>query len=109
MLTHVQADVHMYGPRGLRELIRTTLRITGAHLSGVYAVHELLEEGEQGSVDCDEGSLHVNEAVGRDIQPNADGVWPEILQQGSGSSGKGWGVSAGPIVHRGQCSLSEAS
>lgn len=72
----------------------------------MYAVHELLEGDEDCSVLCEEEDLHVNEAVGKDLHPNEDGVWPDVLLQGNCKSGKGWGVDAGPIIHRGELSRS---
>ena len=75
-------------------------------LGGAYAVHELLYEGEtEGSVPCDADDLHVNEAVGKDIHVDQDGVWRELLQEGQAKNGKGWAVSAGPIEHRGGLDL----
>lgn len=71
-------------------------------LAGAFAIHELLEPNEtSGSAPCASDDLHTNEAVGSDIAPNADGVWRDVLVQGQGKNGKGWGVSAGPIKHRG--------
>ncbi|WWC93802.1 hypothetical protein V866_000638 [Kwoniella sp. B9012] len=95
-----KATFHIYGPAGIRKLIRTTLSVTSINLAGVFAIHEILEQGEEPSVDCEEESLHSNEAVGKDFVANDDGVWENLLQQGNGKSGKGWSVKAGPIHHR---------
>ncbi|WWC71545.1 uncharacterized protein I206_105503 [Kwoniella pini CBS 10737] len=95
-----KATFHVYGPSGIRNLIRTTLKATSINLAGVYAVHEILEQGESSSAKCEEGDLHSNEAVGTDFVANANGVWEDILEQGSGKGGKGWSVKAGPIHHR---------
>lgn len=65
-------------------------------------MHELLEPGDKPSVDCVGEELPVNEAVGEDIMCVEDGVWRDILRQGNGKSGRGWGVSAGPLEHRGE-------
>ncbi|WWC63315.1 uncharacterized protein I303_105915 [Kwoniella dejecticola CBS 10117] len=94
------ATFHIYGPAGIRNLIRTTLKVTSINLAGVYAVHEILEQGEAPSTKCEEEDLHSNEAVGVDFVANEDGVWEDILQQGNGKGGKGWSVKAGPIHHR---------
>ncbi|WVQ81846.1 hypothetical protein IAT38_003973 [Cryptococcus sp. DSM 104549] len=91
---------HMYGPAGLRKLVRTSLQLTEANLEGVYAVHELLEEGQTPSVGCAGEELHTNEGVGMDLRTDEDGVWKAVLAEGKGSGGKGWGVSAGPLHHR---------
>ncbi|OCF39038.1 ribonuclease Z [Kwoniella heveanensis CBS 569] len=93
---------NIYGPVGVRKLIRTTLQLTSVNLSGVYAVHELMskEEENKPSVGCGVEELHANEAVGMDLVADKDGVWRDVLVEGNGRSGKGWGVSAGPIHHR---------
>nr|ODO02246.1 ribonuclease Z [Cryptococcus depauperatus CBS 7855] len=95
-----RSTFHIYGPAGLRNLVRTILNTTQANLSGVYAVHELLEEGQSPSASCSEDALHANEGVGVDMRTDADGVWKAILREGSGKGGKGWQVSAGPLRHR---------
>lgn len=101
VMTNVQPDINIYGPVGLRELIRTTLRLTQVTLAGAYAVHELVPLGTEPGVGCAEAELHVNEAVGRDVLANEEGVWPTIVDERSSKGGKGWVVSAGPLVHRG--------
>lgn len=98
----VQAGLHIYGPAGLRELVRTNLTLTSVALSGAYAIHELLHEGTRQSVGCAEEDLHPNEAVGLDIPVDEDGVWRQVLAEGNGKNGKGWAVRAGPIEHRGE-------
>lgn len=86
---------------GLRELIRTTLRLTKVTLTGAYAVHELVPHGSDKGIGCSEAELHVNEAVGRDVLANEEGVWEMIVDERPTKGGKGWMVSAGPLVHRG--------
>ncbi|BEI90775.1 uncharacterized protein CcaverHIS019_0308450 [Cutaneotrichosporon cavernicola] len=98
--TAKKADINIYGPVGLRELIRTTLRLTKATLSGAYAVHELVPPGAEKGAGCSESELHVNEAVGRDVLANEEGVWEMIVDERSTKGTKGWMVSAGPLVHR---------
>ncbi|KAK4684986.1 ribonuclease Z, partial [Tremellales sp. Uapishka_1] len=98
--TSKKASINIYGPKGLRKLIRTTLELTTVTLAGAYAVHELLSTDEQCSVECGGPDLHTNEAVGRDLRTNDDGIWNEVLPEGSGRGGRGWGVRAGPIKHR---------
>ncbi|WRT68420.1 uncharacterized protein IL334_005396 [Kwoniella shivajii] len=95
-----KATFHIYGPAGIRKMVRATLNATSINLSGVFGVHELLLNGEQPSVTCEEEELHSNEAVGIDYIADKDGVWRGILEQGSGKNGKGWSVKAGPIHHR---------
>lgn len=95
-------DLELYGPVGLRELVRMTLLRTKITLTGAYAVHELVPEGEMASVPCDLKHLHINEAVGRDIYPNRDGVWERIVNEAPYKGQRGWSVTAGPLIHRGE-------
>ncbi|EUC65724.1 beta-lactamase superfamily protein [Rhizoctonia solani AG-3 Rhs1AP] len=86
----------IYGPPGLRELLRTILRITQASLSGKYAVHELLSADD---VAChyESTTIHSNEIYGTDFRPSSDGTWKEITKDGE------WVVNAGPVKHRVPC------
>lgn len=95
-------DLELYGPVGLRELIRMTLLRTKITLSGVYAVHELIPEGDLPSLKCHLEHLHVNEAVGRDIYPNDEGVWEHVVDEAHYKGHRGWRVTAGPLIHRGR-------
>ncbi|KDQ11722.1 hypothetical protein BOTBODRAFT_35151 [Botryobasidium botryosum FD-172 SS1] len=88
--------MELYGPSGLRRLVRTTLQITQATLAGKYAVHELLRPGDT-PYPCTPGEMHANEAFGRDIWSASDGVWREF------ETAQGMTVDAGPIVHRVSC------
>lgn len=96
-----EAHIHIYAPPGARQLIRLCLRLCSISLTGSYAVHELLEQDQEPSVDCLGEELPVNEAVGENIRCDADGVWRGIVREGNGKNGRGWGVSAGPLDHRG--------
>ncbi|ORY35568.1 beta-lactamase-like protein [Naematelia encephala] len=98
--TEKRASVNLYGPVGLRQLIRITLQITSVTLSGAYAVHELIPRGGTASVRCEGEELHLNEAVGLDLYPDEQDVWQTVLQEGNGKNGRGWAVGAGPILHR---------
>ncbi|KAG9083626.1 hypothetical protein FRC06_004453, partial [Ceratobasidium sp. 370] len=84
----------IFGPNGLRELLRTSLRLTQTSLSGKYAVHELLLPGDT-PYQCGQSDLHANEAAGRDHAQSDSGYWVDF------ESEAGWVVSAGPIKHRG--------
>ncbi|RSH88726.1 hypothetical protein EHS25_002953 [Saitozyma podzolica] len=84
---HKVASFHIYGPRGVRELVRTTLRLTEMGLSGAYAVHELLPADGSPSVTCQAEELHQNEAVGKDIRADELGVWEGILEEGVARGG----------------------
>ena len=87
--------MQLYGPRGLRQFIRFNLKMTQAHLSGRYAVHELLSANEAPSVGCETSDMHWNEAPGRDIRPNSDGLWSAF------ETASGFTMDAGPLSHRG--------
>ncbi|KAM0789654.1 hypothetical protein ACM66B_000456 [Microbotryomycetes sp. NB124-2] len=84
--------IEIYGPCGLREFMRTNMRLSRSVLTRPYVVHELLLDGEQGFG----GDLHVSERQGRDIQQR-DGVWTNF------ASVKGVDISAGPILHTIPC------
>ncbi|KAG9095991.1 hypothetical protein FS749_009320 [Ceratobasidium sp. UAMH 11750] len=86
----------IFGPNGLRELLRTSLRLTHTTLLGKYAVHELLLPGDT-PYQCGQSDLHPNEAAGRDLAQSDGGYWKNF------ESGAGWVVSAGPIKHRVPC------
>ncbi|KAJ1310667.1 hypothetical protein OPQ81_009195 [Rhizoctonia solani] len=88
--------VDIYGPRGLRELLRTILRITQTSLSGKYAVHELLT-AEDDPCPCEPTIMHSNETNGEDFRLSSDGYWKQIAKDGD------WVVSAGSIKHRVPC------
>ncbi|OCH86794.1 hypothetical protein OBBRIDRAFT_717417, partial [Obba rivulosa] len=101
--------IEIFGPRGLRSLLRHLMAATCTHTTSRYAVHELLQPDEAPSASAEEG-LYECEAEGRDIYADANGFWPEIAtgevggasRLGNGS--KGWvTVDAGPIEHRDPC------
>ncbi|ODN92673.1 ribonuclease Z [Cryptococcus wingfieldii CBS 7118] len=98
-----KANFNIYGPTGLRKMVRSLLQTVHANLSGVFAVHEILHEGEEPSAACGVEDIHTNEAVGSDFRTDSDGVWRDVLQEGNGKGGKGWKVEAGPIHHRIPC------
>lgn len=89
-----QLRMELYGPSGLRKLLRTTLQITHATLAGKYAVHELLRPGDA-PLPCVDTEMHANETAGRDIWCGSDGRWRGL------ETSEGIVVDAAPIVHRG--------
>ncbi|ORX38521.1 beta-lactamase-like protein [Kockovaella imperatae] len=95
--------VDIYGPRGVRKLVRTSLEITRPSIIDSkewFAVHELLLPTEESSVPTSQDDLLGNEVAGRDLYPDEQGVWRCIVPEGSRNAGKGWAVHAGPIEHR---------
>lgn len=111
--------MHIYGPPGLRKLMRQTLTITSYHLGAIYAVHELIPADQEPSCGCEDADLHANEAVGMDIKVEEDGTWRDIVAQAEGRKGSkngrkgdhsgewesGWKVDVGPVDHRGESSF----
>ncbi|KZS99018.1 hypothetical protein SISNIDRAFT_545856 [Sistotremastrum niveocremeum HHB9708] len=88
--------LELYGPAGLRKLIRLNLQITQPNLIGKYAAHELLVSGEQPTT-CVQEELFKNELPGRDILCDVSGVWRDF------ETSEGMSVDAGPILHRIAC------
>jgi ribonuclease Z len=117
-----KAKLHIYGPPGLRLMVRQILNLTSMTLGDAYAVHELIPNkqsvtgeafnstspngnGNEPSCECKEADLQIAEAVGRDIHADKDGCWKDILKIGEGQHGneaQSWRVDAGPIKHRGK-------
>ncbi|KAF3917198.1 hypothetical protein ABW20_dc0106272 [Dactylellina cionopaga] len=104
-----KADFEIYGPEGLREYIRTSLRLTRSMLAGTYVVHEL-HSSKEGSVpsasqfkdnDSTENRMPM-EFPGYNIFPGVNGLWEDILGT-TESSNIEWTVSAGPILHSVPC------
>ncbi len=106
----------LYGPLGLRSLIRSTLTLCYSTLYGKYTVHELLwpeQAGANGSKDFD-GELkgaqnivralpelppHESEVVGRDIvMDSTTYTWPDFATIPNDRANLS--VSAAPILHR---------
>lgn len=89
-----QPPIDIYGLRGTRRLIRTTLECTYTHLARRYRVNELLFADEEGYG----GVLHHNEVAGRDICIDATGAWRDIVDPADKMR-----VSAVPIQHTIRC------
>ncbi|KAK0553412.1 mannosyl-oligosaccharide alpha-1,2-mannosidase [Tilletia horrida] len=114
--------VEIYGPCGLRALLRTTLTLCYTSLSGKYVVHELLWPNQTATpYSTDSGSFldssepmtaaiippprviptlpaHESELPGQDLRLHEASVsWPKFATVG------GVVVSAAPILHRCPC------
>lgn len=85
--------LEVYGLSGIRELVRTMLKIGKSQLNGRYAVHELLHPGDE-PYPCGPKDLHGNELPGRDIYCDDDGFWRAFEKS------DGFEIDAGPIQHR---------
>lgn len=107
LILHPPPKVEIYGPRGIRQFIRSIFTLTHSRSADKYAVHELLLSGEQPSVPItgtDAEPMHSSEVPGKDIRCDADGFWRGIAEEkmGQGYSYCSVIVDAGPIVHRGE-------
>ncbi|KAA1467860.1 hypothetical protein DENSPDRAFT_833013 [Dentipellis sp. KUC8613] len=93
--------VNIYGPAGLRTMLRIIFTLTHTRTAEAYAVHELLFPGDP-VTPCEPPNVrHSSEAPGRDIMCDEDGFWRNIA---SGHSPRGEViVQAGPILHRDPC------
>ncbi|GAA97245.1 uncharacterized protein L969DRAFT_91907 [Mixia osmundae IAM 14324] len=87
------AYIDVYGPKGIRELIRTTLRISYSTLAKRYRVHELLFAEEQPYTNSD---MHSSEDEGTDVHRAPDGTWPVCHTDD-------FVVKAAPIAHTVPC------
>jgi ribonuclease Z len=94
----IQLRLQLYGPAGLRRLVRTNLQITQPNITGKYCAHELLRKGDS-VTSCEPEDLHEHEDPGRDIHCDEDGLWRDFEDD------DGIQVDAGPIEHRGVSSL----
>ncbi|THH13954.1 hypothetical protein EW146_g6327 [Bondarzewia mesenterica] len=96
-----QQKIDIYGPAGLRALLRTTLSLTSTRTADPYAVHELLLPTDARTPCAPADVLHSSEVPGLDFVCDADGFWRNITM---GQSRRGTvHVQAGPIVHREPC------
>ncbi|KAK6331180.1 hypothetical protein TWF696_003247 [Orbilia brochopaga] len=98
-------DFEIYGPQGLREYVRSSLRLTRSQLAGTYVVHELHEVTAAGvpRVEVDENLDRAPmELAGYNIFPDERGCWMDIPSM-VGSPTREWEVSAGPILHSVPC------
>ncbi|RDX54369.1 hypothetical protein OH76DRAFT_1398686 [Lentinus brumalis] len=110
--------VEIFGPRGIRRMLRMLWHMTHTHSEHPYVVHELLFPGEQPSVAADvqpgedgqEAAVDdmdvrgESECVGQDFSCDEAGFWRGIVDISPGA-GHHWGavVDAGPILHRDPC------
>ncbi|KAN0060819.1 hypothetical protein ACQY0O_007478 [Thecaphora frezii] len=114
------ARVEIFGPRGLRALIRTTLTLCYSKLSGKYVVHELGWLSQQQQSGSTAGTsklppsmldepvrpipnlpLHESELLGRDIPMDlASASWPRFTSFKAHGQSPRVHISAAPITHR---------
>lgn len=106
-LTFAQAPIEIFGPPGLRNLLRTILILTStASMNDTdvkFRVHELVKPTDP-ITSCEPDLLHASELPGRDILCDQDGLWTGFLEKVGV-----FDVSAGPVVHRGEINTSPSS
>ena len=106
-------QVEIYGPRGIRRMLRMLWHTTHTHSEHSFAVHELLFPGQEPSVPADvkdDGADPVDirresECVGRDFRCDDDGFWRAVVSHNPKYNHYGVVVDAGPILHRGAFKL----
>ncbi|TFK89375.1 hypothetical protein K466DRAFT_486979 [Polyporus arcularius HHB13444] len=104
-------QVEIYGPRGIRRMLRMLWYSTHTHSQHAFAVHELLFPGQEPSVAADVQGDDANpvdvrresECVGRDIWCDDDGFWKGVVSHSPKYNHYGVVVDAGPILHRDPC------
>lgn len=107
--------IEIYGPPGLRALIRTTLSLCYSQLSGKYVVHEFVWPSQDQMPEASPHALrdqpgrtipnlplHDGESnAGRDLNMDPRTFsWPNFLTIKSASHGPNVRISAAPISHR---------
>ena len=94
--------IEIYGPAGIRQMIRTVLTLTHTRTGEQYCVHELLFPGESASAPAnDPEHFHLSEEAGMDIQCEEDRFWRRIVEINLHGGRHRLVVDAGPIEHRG--------
>ncbi|KAF8319362.1 hypothetical protein DL93DRAFT_181449 [Clavulina sp. PMI_390] len=90
--------IEIFGPIGLRELIRTVFRLTSSTIlrDDKYQVHELITPQES-PTPCHSNLLHYNELPGRDIVCDQNQIWDSFC------TARKYRVSAAPMTHRVPC------
>ena len=103
-------QVEIFGPRGIRRMLRTLWHVTHTRSENSFVVHELLFAAELPSVPADvvenSGANEVDvrrdsECIGRDIWCDEQGFWRGIVSVDARRHHTGVLVDAGPIIHRG--------
>lgn len=92
----IKANIEIYGPKGLREFVRTTLKLTYTHLDAWIAIHELLFPHEE-DTPSNLAVCYQKEVPGKNIRPDRYGFWRDIYTNDEFS------ISAGEIKHSVPC------
>ncbi|OAW00161.1 hypothetical protein PTTG_08057 [Puccinia triticina 1-1 BBBD Race 1] len=97
--------VEIFGPSGIREFVRSTLRLTKTHSLLKIKVNELLRHSKDHvftpslSNPTGPGRLWHNEVLGEDIWSDQNGLWNDVVEVNH----CGVRVSAAPIQHTIEC------
>lgn len=105
--------VHIVGPRGLRNMIRTILLSSCTGISFRFRVDELWTERDvrqhQGMQQNSNGSAHFatvfglanhpSEIAGVDVHPNPDSTWTIPTHPAGGPIAASWRLCAAPLQH----------
>ncbi|KAA1066661.1 hypothetical protein PGT21_021570 [Puccinia graminis f. sp. tritici] len=97
--------VEIFGPSGIREFVRSTLRLTKTHSLLKIKVNELLRYSKDQvytpslSNPTGSGRLWHNEILGEDIWSDQNGLWKDVIPINQ----CGVSVSAAPIQHTIDC------
>lgn len=86
------ANIEIFGPKGLREYVRHTLRLTYTHLGGWISVHELLFPHDEETSNAPD-VCYEKEIPGRNFRQDTSGFWRDIVQS------EEYSISAGEIKH----------
>ncbi|KAF8439161.1 beta-lactamase-like protein [Terfezia claveryi] len=87
-----KATIEIFGPKGLREYVRHTLRLTYTHLGGWISVHELLLAHEEETPNTTD-MCYVKEIPGNNLRQDKRGFWKDIFKN------EEFNISAGEIRH----------
>ncbi|POW11472.1 hypothetical protein PSTT_05250, partial [Puccinia striiformis] len=94
--------VEIYGPSGIREFVRSTLRLTKTHSPLKIKINELLRSNSSDHIYTPSlgnpngpGRLWHNELLGQDIWSDSNGFWKDLIPVDV----CGVSVSAAPIQH----------
>ncbi|KAI7951795.1 hypothetical protein MJO28_007479 [Puccinia striiformis f. sp. tritici] len=98
--------VEIYGPSGIREFVRSTLRLTKTHSPLKIKINELLRSNSSDHIYTPSlgnpngpGRLWHNELLGQDIWSDSNGFWKDLIPVDV----CGVSVSAAPIQHTIDC------
>ena len=87
-----KAAIEIFGPKGLREYVRHTLRLTYTHLGSWISIHELLLAHEKETPNTTD-MCYAKEIPGNNFRQDKRGQWKDIFKN------EEFSISAGEIKH----------